>query len=154
SSPSSAATRYCHGSRVDARSSLLKAPRCLREATSPPRKPLPGITTPWPTASPMISLPLKRSSRLKSSTATRYGFPNKGELSQAVAGFASTTIEFLSMKTLVVEDDLDSRELLAFLLQCEGYEVVQAENGIEGWREFQTGQFKLVISDWLMPAVD
>jgi sigma-B regulation protein RsbU (phosphoserine phosphatase) len=58
------------------------------------------------------------------------------------------------MKTLIAEDDRDSREMLAFLLQFEGYEVVEAKNGTEAWHEFVYGKFGLIISDWLMPEVD
>ena len=58
------------------------------------------------------------------------------------------------MKTLIAEDDRDSREMLAFLLQFEGYDVVQASNGTEAWREFERNQFLLIISDWLMPELD
>ncbi len=58
------------------------------------------------------------------------------------------------MKTLIAEDDPDSRAMLAFLLQVEGYDVVQAENGTEAWREFERNKFSLIISDWLMPEVD
>jgi DNA-binding response OmpR family regulator len=58
------------------------------------------------------------------------------------------------MKILVAEDDRDSREMLGFLPQFEGYEVVQVANGGEAWREFEQNQFGLVISDWLMPEID
>ena len=58
------------------------------------------------------------------------------------------------MRTLIAEDDRDSREMLAFLLEFEGYEVVQTANGEEGWRAFQREPFGLVVSDWLMPEID
>jgi two-component system, cell cycle response regulator len=58
------------------------------------------------------------------------------------------------MKILVAEDDRDSRELLCWLLEKLGYQVVAAENGKEAWELFRRGRFRLVISDVLMPEID
>jgi DNA-binding response OmpR family regulator len=58
------------------------------------------------------------------------------------------------MKVLIAEDDRDSRELLTWLLQKLGYQVVAAENGKEAWEAYRKGRFRIVISDVLMPEVD
>src|SRR3954467_15525069 len=58
------------------------------------------------------------------------------------------------MKVLIAEDDRDSRELLSWLLQKLGYQVVAATNGKEAWEAFRKGRFRLVISDVLMPEID
>src|SRR5689334_4396480 len=58
------------------------------------------------------------------------------------------------MKVLVAEDDRDSRELLAWMLQKLGYQVVATANGKEAWDAFRKGRFRLVISDVLMPEMD
>ena len=58
------------------------------------------------------------------------------------------------MKVLIAEDDKDSRELLSWLLQKLGYQVVAASNGKEAWDAFRKGRFRLVISDVLMPEID
>ena len=58
------------------------------------------------------------------------------------------------MKVLIAEDDRDSRELLAWMLQKLGYQVVAAANGKEAWDAFRKGRFRLVISDVLMPEID
>ena len=58
------------------------------------------------------------------------------------------------MKILVVEDDTDSRETLGALLELDGHQVVSAKNGSEGWQAFESGPFRVVISDWLMPEMD
>jgi DNA-binding response OmpR family regulator len=58
------------------------------------------------------------------------------------------------MKVLIAEDDRDSRELLAWILQKLGYQVVAATNGQEGWEAFRKGRFRIVISDVLMPEMD
>jgi DNA-binding response OmpR family regulator len=58
------------------------------------------------------------------------------------------------MKVLVAEDDRDSRELLTWMLQKLGYQVVATNNGQEAWDAFRKGRFRLVISDVLMPEID
>ena len=58
------------------------------------------------------------------------------------------------MKVLIAEDDRDSRELLAWLLEKLGYQVVVASNGKEAWDTYRKGRFRVVISDVLMPEMD
>jgi DNA-binding response OmpR family regulator len=58
------------------------------------------------------------------------------------------------MKILVAEDDQDSRELLTWLLQKLGYQVLAANDGKEAWNAFRKGRFRIVISDVLMPEID
>src|SRR5215831_11591889 len=58
------------------------------------------------------------------------------------------------MKVLIAEDDRDSRELLSWLLEKLGYQVVATENGKQAWEAFSRDKFRLVISDLLMPDVD
>src|ERR1044072_2151668 len=57
-------------------------------------------------------------------------------------------------KVLIAEDDLDSRDLLSWMLQKLGYQVIAAANGKEAWDAFRKGRFRLVISDVLMPELD
>ena len=58
------------------------------------------------------------------------------------------------MKVLIAEDDRDSRELLSWLLEKLGYQVVATENGKQAWEAYRQEMFRLVISDLLMPDVD
>jgi two-component system, cell cycle response regulator len=58
------------------------------------------------------------------------------------------------MKVLIAEDDRDSRELLAWILEKLGYQVVCTENGQQAWDAYRRGKFRLVISDLLMPDMD
>jgi DNA-binding response OmpR family regulator len=58
------------------------------------------------------------------------------------------------MKVLIAEDDRDSRELLSWLLEKLGYQVVATENGKQAWEAFRREKIRLVISDLLMPDVD
>jgi len=58
------------------------------------------------------------------------------------------------MKTLIADDDRDLRETLAVLLRFEGYDVVEAANGMEAWHQFEQSRFTLVLTDWMMPKLD
>lgn len=56
-------------------------------------------------------------------------------------------------KILVVDDDLDIRNLIEIYLSNEGYEVVKAENGINAL-EIIDDTFHLIILDIMMPNMD
>ena len=58
------------------------------------------------------------------------------------------------MKVLIAEDEAISRRLLQSYLERWGHEVVVAQNGVEAWNLFQAGEFRIVISDWMMPEMD
>jgi two-component system, NtrC family, sensor kinase len=58
------------------------------------------------------------------------------------------------MEILIVEDDFISRSLLKKMLMEMGHTVIEAENGLEGWRLLQSKRSKIVISDWLMPEMN
>lgn len=57
-------------------------------------------------------------------------------------------------RVLVVDDDRMIRMLVRLLLQREGYEVIEAENGREGLDMAQTHRPDLLITDLMMPDVD
>ena len=54
---------------------------------------------------------------------------------------------------LVIEDHPDQRELLAIVLQREGYRVVTAANGLEALRQVETLRPDLIITDLEMPEM-
>ena len=58
------------------------------------------------------------------------------------------------MKILVVEDDPASRELLLYYLHSEGYQVIVAEDGQEGFDKAQQEKPELVVTDLSMPRMD
>ena len=58
------------------------------------------------------------------------------------------------MRILVAEDAPVSRLLLQRCLQKWGHDVVAASNGAEAWQLFTEGDFRIVISDWMMPEMD
>ena len=55
---------------------------------------------------------------------------------------------------LVVEDHPDQRELLAIVLQREGYRVVTAANGLEALEKLETENIQIALSDIMMPKMD
>ena len=60
------------------------------------------------------------------------------------------------MKALVVEDDLSTRLLIKKIVENEGYEVLEAKDGYEGWKIFQKEKDDIYIAllDWMMPKMD
>lgn len=55
---------------------------------------------------------------------------------------------------LVVDDEPDIREMVAFLLTRAGHDVVQAANGLEGIRAFHERRADVVVLDVAMPELD
>ena len=55
---------------------------------------------------------------------------------------------------LIVEDDFDTREVLATLLRIEGFTVITAQNGLAGLDAVQTERVDLIITDIEMPHLD
>lgn len=58
------------------------------------------------------------------------------------------------MKVLLAEDERVSRNMLRRDLEKWGHEVITAENGLQAWDKFQSEEFAIVISDWMMPEMD
>ncbi len=58
------------------------------------------------------------------------------------------------MKVLLAEDSLTERRKLSLQLARWDYEVTEAEDGADAWRQFQTTHFPLVVTDWIMPELD
>jgi len=60
----------------------------------------------------------------------------------------------MNFRLLVIDDEKNIREGLAESLQGDGYDVVCAENGEEGWNIFSSGgDIDLVITDLKMPGL-
>lgn len=57
-------------------------------------------------------------------------------------------------KILVIEDDIQFREMLGQMLSTAGFEVVMAANGIEGLDQFRNAAPDLILTDILMPDKD
>ena len=58
------------------------------------------------------------------------------------------------MRVLVIEDEPDIRELLAFHLEREGYTVTRSGSGAEGLRLARAAPPDLILLDLMLPEVD
>lgn len=54
---------------------------------------------------------------------------------------------------LIVEDEASQREILAYNLEAEGFEVSRAGTGDEALTLFDEAQPDLVVLDWMLPGV-
>lgn len=55
---------------------------------------------------------------------------------------------------LVVEDSSDISRLVRHILTQAGYEIVIADNGLDGWESFETAHPDLVLLDVNLPGID
>ena len=57
------------------------------------------------------------------------------------------------MRLLIVEDEIGIQNFLKQGLEEEGFIVDTASNGIEGLDKFSTGNYDLLLLDWMMPQL-
>ena len=55
---------------------------------------------------------------------------------------------------LAVDDSASIRQMVSFTLKSEGYEVVEAVDGVQGLKMAQSASFDLVLTDQNMPNMD
>lgn len=61
----------------------------------------------------------------------------------------------MSLRTLVIEDNENNRELISFILENSGYSVVMAENGLEGLKLADSeSPLDFIILDVQLPDID
>lgn len=58
------------------------------------------------------------------------------------------------MRILAVDDDKVARTLLRTVLEKLGHDVVEADDGQQGWDLINTLKFGVVVADWEMPQMD
>lgn len=58
------------------------------------------------------------------------------------------------MKLLVVDDEKMIRQMIAKYAVFEGYEVAEAENGMQAVEKMRSGGYSLIIMDIMMPELD
>ncbi len=59
-----------------------------------------------------------------------------------------------STKVLLVDDEPNIRVALRFLVQNEGYQVLEAANGEEALQKMEEHQPDIVVLDVMMPGID
>lgn len=57
-------------------------------------------------------------------------------------------------RLLLVEDDPEIARVVRDMFLREGYEVTWATTGLEGWEDFQTEAYDLVLVDLMLPEMD
>jgi PAS domain S-box-containing protein len=77
---------------------------------------------------------------------------NGGDSPRAAAGGAAP--RDASLRVLIADDDENHRKLLSTALATEGYETVEAVDGVDALEKLRSGGFDAVISDVLMPRMD
>lgn len=60
----------------------------------------------------------------------------------------------MNYKILVVEDENQIQELIVEFLSSQDYIVDTANDGVEGYEKFKSGEYDLVILDVMMPKID
>lgn len=60
----------------------------------------------------------------------------------------------LMLKILIVEDDPSILQLYSIVLKREGYDTMEARNGLEAWNIIEKEHVDLVITDIMMPELD
>ena len=81
--------------------------------------------------------------------------PARNVISATAPSTTTAPTEAVSAPTiLVIEDYSDTRDLLSTLLQSEGYNVVEAEDGIEGILKAGWLYPDLILMDLSLPEMD
>lgn len=60
----------------------------------------------------------------------------------------------MKIKLLLVEDDPEIARIVRDMFLQEGYEVTWATTGLEGWEDFQSTTYDLVLVDLMLPEMD
>ena len=83
------------------------------------------------------------------------GVSNKSYLDEVEStSLRSTSRPNGRKRVLVVDDDATIRAVLYDALSMQGYEVMTASGGAEGFKHFRQNSFDLVITDCKMPGTD
>jgi signal transduction histidine kinase/DNA-binding response OmpR family regulator len=70
------------------------------------------------------------------------------------AGGSPHQPELLPGRTLLVEDDESTRELLKTVLELRGHRVAEFADGERAWEAYRRGDFPLAVIDWQLPGID
>jgi CheY-like chemotaxis protein len=60
----------------------------------------------------------------------------------------------MAVRLLIVDDNDDSRDILALILGMNGFEVIQARDGIEALKQARTHAPSVIVTDIFMPRLD
>ena len=60
----------------------------------------------------------------------------------------------MAEKILIIDDDMDTLKLVGLMLQKQSYQIVAANNGLQGLEQAETENPDLILLDVMMPGVD
>jgi len=60
----------------------------------------------------------------------------------------------ISKRILIVEDDPSVLRATSYILEKEGYEVISAQNGLEGLKKARESNPDLLLLDVMLPGID
>ena len=60
----------------------------------------------------------------------------------------------MTTRLLIVDDNDDSRDILALILGMNGFETIQARDGLEALEQARAQQPSLIVTDIFMPRLD
>lgn len=60
----------------------------------------------------------------------------------------------MALRLLIVDDNEDSRDILALILGMNGFEIVQASDGIEALEQARATRPDGIVTDIFMPRLD
>lgn len=60
----------------------------------------------------------------------------------------------MSTRILLIDDDANLRQMYSLILTKAGYEVVTADDGVQGLAQARKGGFNLILLDLMMPNMD
>ena len=78
----------------------------------------------------------------------------KTELPNPDHAKTETDLSLRHLRVLIVDDEPDSRDFVAFLVEHAGAEVVAVSSAIEALQQLLTSRFDLLLSDIGMPEMD
>ncbi len=73
---------------------------------------------------------------------------------QGAAPAAGPTPRNEPWRVLVVDDSLNTREIVKEVLEAYGYRVTTAEDGLDGWQKALGGRYNAILTDVEMPGLD
>ncbi|MBI5451505.1 MAG: response regulator [Gammaproteobacteria bacterium] len=98
--------------------------------------------------------PIRRSRLYTLASALLQGPADAAAPAPPAAAAEDDTRPPVNTEILVAEDNRFNRELIRILLEGQGYQVTEADNGEDAWKIAEAMRFDLIISDIHLPRMD
>jgi DNA-binding response OmpR family regulator len=79
---------------------------------------------------------------------------NEPVFSSRKAALEKKGVILIAKRILIVEDDLAVLRATSYILEKEGYEVLSAQNGLEGLKKAKDSNPDLLLLDVMLPGID